>query len=128
MEIIQKVVVKQVLTETSKQELIEYYNEQKRQIEQECDQLHFEQKKMERKSKFQPERVADYFTHELELRLEKKKLIQFQIEQLEVLKLGSEIRERELETIIDVQVGDKWDSSIFEKTIVVKNGNIVEIR
>ncbi|CCQ21304.1 Uncharacterized protein ylqD [Listeria monocytogenes] len=58
MEIIQKVVVKQILTEASKQELIEYYTEQKRQIEQECDQLHFEQKKMERKSKFQPERVA----------------------------------------------------------------------
>ncbi|EQC2288571.1 YlqD family protein, partial [Listeria monocytogenes] len=52
MEIIQKVVVKQILTEASKQELIEYYTEQKRQIEQECDQLHFEQKKMERKSKF----------------------------------------------------------------------------
>lgn len=42
MEIIQKVVVKQILTEASKQELIEYYTEQKRQIEQECDQLHFE--------------------------------------------------------------------------------------
>ncbi|EED2517054.1 hypothetical protein G7177_002014 [Listeria monocytogenes] len=128
MEVIQKVVVKQILTEASKQELIEYYTEQKRQIEQECDQLHFEQKKMERKSKFQPERVADYFTHELDLRREKKKLIQFQMEQLEVLELGSEIREREMETIIDVQVGDKWDKSIFDKTIVVKDGIIVEIR
>lgn len=102
MEIIQKVVVKQILTKASKQELIEYYTEQKRQIEQECDQLHFEQKKMERKSKFQPDQVADYFVHELEIRREKKKLIQFQMEQLEVLELGSEIREREMETIIDV--------------------------
>ncbi|EQC2287776.1 YlqD family protein, partial [Listeria monocytogenes] len=59
---------------------------------------------------------------------EKKKLIQFQMEQLEVLELGSEIREREMETIIDVQVGDKWDKSIFDKTIVVKDGIIVEIR
>ncbi|MBC8845008.1 hypothetical protein IAI16_34030, partial [Escherichia coli] len=38
------------------------------------------------------------------------------------------IREREMETIIDVQVGDKWDKSIFDKTIVVKDGIIVEIR
>lgn len=72
--------------------------------------------------------MADYFTHELDLRREKKKLIQFQMEQLEVLELGSEIREREMETIIDVQVGDKWDKSIFDKTIVVKDGIIVEIR
>lgn len=128
MEIIQKVVVKQILTEASKQELIEYYTEQKRQIEQECDQLHFEQKKMERKKQISTRTSGRLLYPRTRPAPRKEKLIQFQMEQLEVLELGSEIREREMETIIDVQVGDKWDKSIFDKTIVVKDGIIVEIR
>lgn len=48
MEIIQKVVVKQVLTEKSKELLIQKYSEKIEQLEKECAQLQFEQKKVEK--------------------------------------------------------------------------------
>ncbi|EUJ42322.1 YlqD family protein, partial [Listeria riparia] len=45
MKIIQKVTVKQVLTEKSKQKLLHFYLEQRQQLQKESDQLHFETKK-----------------------------------------------------------------------------------
>ncbi|WP_088809533.1 MULTISPECIES: YlqD family protein [Listeria] len=128
MKLIQKVVIMQVLTEQSKLELLTYYKEQKRLLETESEQLLFEQKKVEHKNRYQPERVNEYFEHELNLRQEKIKLVEFQMEQLETLPLGSEIRERELETIVDVQVGDEWSDATLSKTIVVTDGVITEIR
>ncbi|EIA20779.1 YlqD family protein [Listeria fleischmannii] len=128
MKLIQKVVIMQVLTEQSKSELIHYYTKQKRLLETEMEQLLFEEKKVTHKNRYQPERVSDYFEHELNLRQEKIKLVDFQMEQLNVLPLGSEIRERELETIVDVMVGDKWDENTLNKTIVVTDGVITEIR
>ncbi|WP_099224339.1 YlqD family protein [Listeria costaricensis] len=128
MKIIQKATVKQVLTERSKEELLIYYAKQKRLLEQESDQLHFEKKKVERKNKFQSEQVGAYFDREIDLRHEKIKLVDFQIEQLETLPLGSEIKERDIETLIEINVGDAWDESLFQKTIVVRDGTIIEIR
>ncbi len=128
MKLIQKVVVVQVLTKQSKLELLMYYKKQKRLLETESEQLLFEQKKVEHKNRYQPERVNEYFEHELSLRQEKIKLVDFQMEQLETLPLGSEIRERELETIVDVQVGDEWSEATLNKTIVVTDGIITEIR
>lgn len=50
------------------------------------------------------------------------------MEQLEILPLGSEIREREMEAILEISVGDRWDESFFDKTIVVTDGIVTEIR
>ncbi|EUJ32316.1 hypothetical protein PCORN_02027 [Listeria cornellensis FSL F6-0969] len=83
---------------------------------------------MEHKNKFNQESVNSYFAKEIEMRHEKVKRIEFQVEQLEILPIGSEIKERELEAILDVAVGDAWDETIFAKTIVVKDDVILEIR
>ncbi|KGL40893.1 hypothetical protein BMT55_13755 [Listeria newyorkensis] len=128
MKIIQKVTVKQILTEKSKEKLFQFYLEQRQTLQKESDQLHFEQKKMEHKNKFNQESVNSYFEKEIEMRHEKVKIIEFQVEQLEILPIGSEIKERELEAILDVAVGDAWDETIFAKTIVVKDDVIIEIR
>ncbi|EUJ32315.1 hypothetical protein PCORN_02022 [Listeria cornellensis FSL F6-0969] len=45
MKIIQKVTVKQILTEKSKEKLFQFYLEQRQTLQKESDQLHFEQKK-----------------------------------------------------------------------------------
>ncbi|WP_430536168.1 YlqD family protein [Listeria rocourtiae] len=128
MKIIQKVTLKQVLTVRSKEKLLQYYSEQRQKLQKESDQLHFEQKKMERRNKFNQESVNNYFAKEIEMRYEKVKLIEFQVEQLDILPLGSEIKEQELDAILDVAVGDTWDDSMFTKTILVKDNIIVEIR
>jgi hypothetical protein len=128
MEIIQKVVIKQVLTEKSKELLLQKYTKKIEQLERECAQLQFEQKKFEKEKKFSPSQVRAYFGKEIDKRKEKIKQYEFQIQQLDVLPLGSEIKEQELETIVTVEIGDRWDELAKGKTIVVKDGIIIDIR
>ena len=52
MKLLQSVVVKQVLTEKSKEELQEKYHTNILQLQKECDQLRFEMKKLEKSKKF----------------------------------------------------------------------------
>lgn len=129
MKIIQKVVVKQILTETSKQELLHYYQKQRAELENEIEQLRFEQKKTEHKSGgYNQNQIATYFSREINFRGEKVKLADFQINQLEILPLGSEIRERELDALQEVKVGDEWKNVQTNSEIIVKDGIVIEIR
>ncbi|MCC3357496.1 YlqD family protein [Bacillus sp. REN16] len=128
MKIIQTVEVKQILTENSKAKLIGSLQTNKDQFLKECDQLKFEQKKMEKLKKFDPAKIKQYFTKEIDLRLEKVKQLEFQIEQIHMLPLGSEIKEKEVQSIIDINVGDNWDEATSARTIVIKEGRVEEIR
>ena len=128
MNIIQTVTVKQVLTENSKQELLEGYAAKRKQLQKESDQLRFELKKQEKTKKLHPASLKQHFEKEIQLRQEKVQLLDFQIEQLHILPLGSEIKETELQGIVDVSVGDQWDEFLSGKTIIVKDGIVAEIR
>ncbi|RFB19086.1 hypothetical protein DZB84_02195 [Bacillus sp. HNG] len=128
MKIIQTVEVKQVLTEKSKSKLISSLQTNKDQLLKECDQLKFELKKMERLQKFDPTKIKLYFTNEMDLRQEKVKQLEFQIEQIHMLPIGSEIKEKEVRSIIDINVGDNWDEKTAARTIVIKEGIVEEIR
>ncbi len=120
------VVVKQVLTETLKQSLLSSYQDKKSQLEKEYEQLRFELKKTERQQKGSRQQKAGFFQKEMEQRRQKIENIDFQKSQLEMLPLGSELKEKEVQALIDVQVGDRWEET--EKTIVIKDGIVVEIR
>lgn len=127
-KIIQTVEVKQVLTEYSKKKLIDSLQSNKDQLLKECEQLKFELKKMEKLKKFDPTKIKLYFTNEIEIRQEKIKQIEFQIEQIHMLPIGSEIKDKEVESIIDIKVGDNWDSVTTARTIVIEEGIVKEIR
>ncbi len=60
--------------------------------------------------------------------MEKIKLTDFQIDQLQILPLGSELKDKEIQGILEVQVGDNWEEKNLSRTIVVKDGYISEIR
>lgn len=128
MHVLQNIVVKQILTEKSKEELLRNYEETKRQLQKECEQLRFELKKLERTKKFQPSVLKKQFDKEIQIRQEKIKLIEFQIEQLHILPLGSELKEKEIQGIVEVNVGDRWEEVVENKTIVIKDGIVTEIR
>ncbi|PLR84188.1 hypothetical protein CVD25_12275 [Bacillus canaveralius] len=128
MKILQTVVVKQVLTDKSKNVLFEKYQENKKQLQKECDQLRFELKKVERSKKFQTDSLKKHFEREVQLRQEKIKLLDFQMEQLHMLPLGSELKEKELQAIVEIHEGDSWDNILHGKTVVVKDGIVAEIR
>lgn len=128
MKILQSVVVKQVLTEKSKLVLLEGYLIKKQQLEKECDQLQFELKRLEKTKKFQQGSLKRHFEKEIQMRQEKAKLLDFQIEQLHILPLGSELKEKEVKAIIEVSEGDRWEDIQSEKTIIIKDGIVDEIR
>ncbi|RFU68833.1 YlqD family protein [Bacillus sp. V59.32b] len=128
MKILQNVIVNQVLTDSSKNQLLEKYKSKKAQLQKEGDQLRFELKKLEKTKKFQPGSLRAHFEKEINNRQEKIKLLDFQIEQLDILPIGSELKEREVESIVDVEIGANWDELIQTKTIVVKDGIVSEIR
>ncbi|MFB6466615.1 YlqD family protein [Cytobacillus sp. Hz8] len=127
MKILQSVVIKQVLTEKSKEELLSKIESDKNQYQKECDQLRFEIKKLEKTNKLKRTRFIQHLENEIMNRQEKIKLLDFQIEQLHMLPIGSELKEKEVQAILDVQVGDSWDDKV-EQTIVIKDGIVVEIR
>ncbi|MDR0137342.1 YlqD family protein [Metabacillus idriensis] len=126
MEIFQTVTVKQILTETSREQLLNHFMQTKQQLEREIDQLAFQLKKKEKTN--QTEEMRKQYQREISKRMDKIKIADFQIQQLHTLPLGSEMKEKEMNAILEVQVGDRWDDLIKEKTIVIKDGIVVEIR
>jgi hypothetical protein len=126
MEIFQTVTVKQILTETSREQLLNHFMQTKQQLEREIDQLAFQLKKKEKTN--QTEEMRKQYQREISKRMDKIKIADFQIQQIHILPLGSEIKEKEMNAILEVHVGDRWDDLIKEKTIVIKDGIVVEIR
>jgi hypothetical protein len=128
MKILQNVTVNQVLTEASKKALLEKYEGKKFQLQKECDQLRFELKKMEKTKKYSSQNLKSHFEKEIDLRMEKIKLTDFQIDQLNILPLGSELKDKEIQGIVEVEVGDNWEEKNSSRTIVIKDGYVSEIR
>ena len=128
MQIIQTVVVKQILTEKSRDHLFERYRSQILQLQKECGQLQFELKKLEKTKAFSPGALKRHFEKEIQIRQEKEKLLDFQIEQLHMLPIGSELKEKEVQALVDIKVGDVWDEKSAQPTIIIKDGIIEEIR
>jgi len=127
-KILQNVIVKQILTEKSKLELLDQFNSKKAVLKKECDQLRFELKKLEKTKKFQPVSLKTHFEKEIDVRKEKIKLLDFQIQQLDILPYGSELKEREVQAIVDVEIGQKWEEIVQTKTIIVKDGIVDEFK
>ena len=128
MKIIQNVVVKQVLTEISKQTLLDKFSKNSLQLQKECDQLSFELKKQGKNNKYQQTALTSNFQKEIDVRQEKIKLLDFQIEQLHKITVGSELKETEVQAIVEVNIGDTWDEVMNTKTIVIKEGIVNDIR
>ncbi|MBM7715643.1 hypothetical protein JOC94_002632 [Bacillus thermophilus] len=128
MKIIQTVTVKQILTEKSREKLSAKYNQQKQQLQKECDQLLFEMKKLERTRKFSAVGLKAQFDKEIDLRKEKIKLIDFQIEQLGMLPYGSELKDQDVQALVEIEIGDNWEEIMKGKTVIIKDGIISEIR
>src|SRR5699024_11272933 len=72
------------------------------QLEQECQQLLFEQRKVQNKTKLSKREVTRRFQEEIDNRQEKINMIEFKMKQLEMLEIGSEIVETEVEALVEV--------------------------
>ena len=127
MQIMKVIQVKQILTEMSKAKLQEKFSKEQQQIEIECQQLQFEQKKMMKMHQHATHQVSEQFHQEMKKREDKLDLIQFKLEQLEELPIGSEIIEGEVHSIQSVAVGDDWHDILQDQSIIIKDGIVVKI-
>ncbi len=127
MQLLQTVVVKQILTEHSKAELMQNYESRKHNLLKECDQLRFEARKLAKNKKYNPTKVQSHYEKEIVKREEKIKILDFQLEQIHILPIGSEVKEREVQAVVDINIGDKWED-LISKTIIIKDGIVDEIR
>lgn len=128
MEIIKQIEVKQVLTELSKSRLEQKFLLHKEQLQKECDQLQFQLKRIEKNKNSVKTNALEQMYREIEEREQKQKLLEFQLEQLKILPIGSELRDSKIDAIVEVQVGTNWDELMKESTIVIKDGIVTEIR
>lgn len=127
MKIIRKVAVKQIVTEQTKLKLEEEYELKIFQLEQECQQLLFEQKKLEQRSTKKKADIALKFQKEMSNRKDHIKWYKYKLEQLSILPIGSEINDGEVEAMIDVEVGMDWNELVDKKSIIVKDGIVTKI-
>jgi formylmethanofuran dehydrogenase subunit C len=127
MNIMKKVVIKQVITENSKSALKEKFSNQIMRLEQECQQLLFEQRKLQNTKGISKQQLHNRFQQEIKKRKEKINVISFKIEQLEMLEIGSEIVEGEVEALVEVDVGTHWNELMEQTAIVIKDGIIIRI-
>lgn len=127
MKIMQKVMIKQIVTEKSKDKLEHNFHDHKMRLEQECQQLLFEQRKLQNKSGVSRQEIASRFQQEIKKRKEKIKLLDFKLEQLAMLQIGSEIIESEVEALVEVAEGMGWNEIMKEKAIVIKDDVIIRI-
>lgn len=131
MKVIKKVVVKQVLTENRKQLMLDDYYVQKKQVLKEIKQLEFQLHKKLKASKNNYEyqsALKSSFNKEIKDRNDKVKIIDFQIQQLNELAIGTEIKEQTIDTLCDLHIGDNWSSFTIDTEIIVKDGIVCEIR
>lgn len=68
------------------------------------------------------------FNKEIKERNDKAKIIDFQIDQLNELQIGTEIKEQTIETLDDLNVGDDWNVVLNNQEIIIKDGVVAEIR
>ncbi|WP_208589154.1 YlqD family protein [Gracilibacillus suaedae] len=127
MKIIKKVAVKKIVTDQSKEQLKEGYQFKIFKLEQECEQLKFEQKKLEQRSANKKADIAAKFKKELSNRKDHINWYKYKLEQLEILPIGSEINDGEVEAVIDLEEGMNWDDLTEQKSIIIKDGMITKI-
>lgn len=126
MKIIKKVLIKQIITEKSKEKLRINFEKQKMQLEQECQQLLFEQRKLSNKPGVSKQELKVRFQNEIQKRKEEITLLDFKVDQLDMIEIGSEITETDVESLVEVSVGMHWNG-LNEQAIIIKDGVVVRI-
>lgn len=127
MQLIKKVTVKQVLTKASKAKLHDEFKMNKLQLERECEQLLFEQRKLIHQQSNSKHEITRRFQQAIEDRKDKINLIEFKIEQLALLDLGSEVIEKEVDAIVEVSLGSKWSEINGPTSIVIKDDIVIRM-
>ncbi|WP_088105070.1 YlqD family protein [Halalkalibacter urbisdiaboli] len=130
MKLLRTVAVKHMLTEKKKANMLKEFEKDVIQVERELEQLKFQLHKAIRDVEGNEERrlLRERFNQEIALRQEKLAAVDFKIQQLQKLEIGTELNEGTVDAIVDVRVGDPWPDQSNEIEIIIKDGIIHEFR
>lgn len=130
--IFRSVQVKIIMTEASRAALVEQYAKQIRQHRDAWEQWQFQTKKIladaKKKSPDTYALAQEKVAREEKQRKEKIEILQFQLKQAENLPEGSEMDYQTVQSPVTVQIGDVWDEMIAGTEILLKDGQVHEIR
>jgi hypothetical protein len=125
------IVVKAIVTEELKEEMLDTIKASLNRIELELQQMEFQGKRtlsgLEKQNVKQAVSLRQQLDAEREKRLEAKTRLQNQQQEVSEWQIGDEVIQGTLEGYVDLQVGDSI-RSILGSEIVVKDGVVVEIR
>ncbi len=127
MKIFRKTTVKQIVTEQSREKLKEKFNHKIGQAKKEIEQLQFEKKKLLYQKRYNPSKVEERFAVEEKKRKQKIEWLEQQVKQLDHIPEGSELIEGEVDELVEVNIGDEWDLVSGNRTVTIKDGQIIEI-
>ncbi len=128
MQILKRIPVKQVLTAASRKKLTEQFEQDYFRLKQECEQLWFEQKKLEKKQEFSKMDVEKRFSTEIQKRKDKMKRAEHLLGQLEILPNDSELVIDEVESIVTMEAGDRYEERMLDPQIIIKDGIVIRAR
>ncbi|RNB88065.1 hypothetical protein EDM59_02755 [Brevibacillus nitrificans] len=130
--IFRSVQVKIIMTEASRAALVEQYARQIRLQRDSWEQWQFQTKKIladaKKKSADTYALAQEKVAREEKQRKEKIEILQFQLRQAENLPEGSEMDYQTVQSPVTVQIGDVWDEIIAGTEILIKDGQVHEIR
>ncbi|GIM47562.1 hypothetical protein DNHGIG_31110 [Collibacillus ludicampi] len=128
----QPVMVKFIVTEQTKQLIVRELQQAITNVGVELDQLEFHAKRALEEAKKQGlhavEAVQQQIESERKARLERREQLMAHLTQIQQAELGSELPHGQVETTIEVKVGDSWEDIMRGGEIVLKDGIVHEIR
>lgn len=127
MKLIKQILIKQVITENSKIKLESKFKDKKKDLALKCEQLLFEKKKLQKEKKSATHKIEQRFQVEIDNRKRKINQIDFQLEQLHQLPLGSEIVETKMESLVEVKLGMNWSNFQNETAIIIEDDIVIRI-
>lgn len=128
----QPVAVKFILTELTKQQILTEHRRQIDHLTEELEQLEIQGKEALEQAMAAGGDVAQQVREQIEQERmnreqQREQLIQ-QIQQIQQMELGTEIQNMNVETSVNVRVGDDWGKILRGAEIVIKDGIVYEIR
>jgi hypothetical protein len=128
----QPVAVKFVLTEETKQAWLAELRRVINATIAELEELEFRAKQWLRDAEKDGQEAIEGVKQRIEMersqRVERREQMIQQLSQIQQMDIGSEVPNGQLETTIDIEVGDSWEKVVMGTEVIVKDGVIEEIR
>ncbi|WP_048602520.1 YlqD family protein [Rubeoparvulum massiliense] len=132
MKIRRPIIVKTILTEKSKSDLLHKMDDELRQLQIEMEQLQFERRKLLAMAEKKGQDAIQYVQEKMDREMAKRETAQeeqtMRRQALLELPIDSEIVIDHTETEVEVRIGHRWSQLITPIEIIIRDDIVVDIR